>query len=160
MKVGDAGADLVTSGGLHRHHEDGRREVFPFLTLSARGRFVPAIVMSSITTASRFEVVQRCPEVELALRLFGVSPNWYDLFKVSEIIDHDMGKDGIINEGWCTKFELGRFTGSANNYHATGLQARHAPNGWSPMTKPVMSLGEAEEFIRKLLDNWIRTKVQ
>ncbi|CAA9548568.1 MAG: hypothetical protein AVDCRST_MAG18-104 [uncultured Thermomicrobiales bacterium] len=62
---------------------------------------------------------------------------------------------GLVDKGWCTKGDLDHFTASANNYHATGLDARL---DWRPMKKPAMTLQEAQDFIRVLLDSWIRTK--
>jgi hypothetical protein len=171
LKVRDPASELVKSGGLSRHHEDGRREVFAFFSGIGRVRTTAATAtltggvastpLPGTTIASRFEIARRCPEVNLALRFFAAPPDWFNLYKVGEIIKHDMGTvKEIVDKGWCTKSDFDHFTASANNYHATGLQARHARLDWGPMKKPAMKLEEAQNFIQGLLEHWVRTKAE
>jgi hypothetical protein len=171
-KVHFGDTDPVKLAGVSRLHPNGRREVFAFMSGIGRSRaraFGVATVTSSngepvapvpgTTIASRLEVARRYPEVGLALRFFATSPNWFDLYKVSELVEQDAGNvRGIVAKGWCTKADFDHFTASANNYHATGSSARHARLDWRPMNQPAMTLQEAEDFIRGLLDNWIRLK--
>jgi hypothetical protein len=171
-KVHFGDADPVKLGNVSRIYPDGHRDVFAFMSATAggRARVFAALTVTTrngevvapvpgTTIGSRLEVARRCPEVSLALRFFASSPNWFDLYKVSELIEQDVGNvRGIVGKGWCNKADFDHFTASANNYHATGSSARHARLDWRPMNRPAMTLQEAEDFIRGLLDNWIRLK--
>lgn len=153
-----------------RVHEDGRQERFVFGSASLRGRArltgaltgggLVAPTTPGDTIASRVEIARRAPEVELALRFFATRPNWFDLYKVWEIVRGNVGggKRALIKRGWGTKDDHNRFTYSANNYRASGMAARHAPGAAEESSLSPMSLEDAQEFIRTLLDNWIRTK--
>jgi len=54
-------------------------------------------------------------------------PNWWNLFKVYEIIKEEVGGDKEIQKtGWVTKEELSLFWQTAQSWEALGDAARHA----------------------------------
>jgi hypothetical protein len=67
----------------------------------------------------------------------------------------DVGGD-MVTKGWTTKAEAGRFTQTTNSVGASGDEARHAAEH-TPPPKP-MSLKDAEQFIKALLADLIRSK--
>ena len=100
---------------------------------------------------------RKYPEVEEAMRHYANQTNWFNLFKVYEVIEHDVDK-AILN-----KWVQGRtedFTYSANNARVSGYDARHSsakfPKASSRRT--AMSLPEGTEFVTNLLIQWLRTK--
>ena len=69
------------------------------------------------------------------------------LYKVWECIKKENGgKNGIVRKGWDSRYEIGRFTGSAQ-------EDRHGEKR-SDVTAPEMTLPEAQAFIRKLIVVW------
>jgi hypothetical protein len=69
------------------------------------------------------------------------------LYKVWEYIKKgNGGLNGIVRKGWDSRYEIGRFTGSAQ-------EDRHGEKR-SDMTAPEMTLPEAQAFIRKLIVVW------
>lgn len=100
---------------------------------------------------------RKYPEVEETMRHYANQTNWFNLFKVYEVIEHDVDKATL------NKWVQGRaedFTYSANNARVSGYDARHSsakfPKASSRRT--AMSLPEATEFITNLLIQWLRTK--
>jgi hypothetical protein len=87
---------------------------------------------------------------------------------VYEIIRDDISPSGqlskreFVNRGWCTADELARFVKSANDQTLSGEQARHArETGHSGSQQPPivpMTLAEAEEFINRLVRQWLDTR--
>jgi hypothetical protein len=91
-----------------------------------------------------------------ALQHYSNQLNWFNLYKVYEVIEHDVGKKTI--DSW-TKGRNDDFTYSANNAHASGLAARHSLKRYAPSSKrKALSLEEATEFISNLLVQWLQTK--
>ena len=96
------------------------------------------------------------PIVRDALRLLGTDedPSWTTLYKVLELIGRDLGNEHeITNRGWASRNQIGRFRQSANNWEASGLDARHAID-WTP-PKDAMLIHEARQFIRELVSKWL-----
>jgi hypothetical protein len=56
------------------------------------------------------------------------------------------GQKGVIRKGWASKYEVSRFTGTAQ-------EDRHGEKP-ANMTAPEMTLPEARAFVLKLLDAW------
>lgn len=170
-KVHFGDGEPVRSDTVYRVHDDGRRDAFVVLSgvIKARSRVtgVASVVGRSAspppqpgaTIASRVEVARRHREVDLALRLFAAESNWFNLYRVWEIIKRDVHLAQIESQGWCTRDQHERFTFSANEFRASGIHARHADR--SPTKKPdpaPITMQEGHDFIRALLDRWIRTK--
>ncbi len=80
--------------------------------------------------------------------------SWFELYKVYEIIEHNVDRKEIIKRGWATGKKLERFTRTANSRSAAGVWARHGVETSQPPPNP-MSLLEARKFIDKLLEKWI-----
>ena len=96
--------------------------------------------------------------VALALELFAHDPNWYDLYKVLDVVEEDVsGERALEAKGWVPRSELKRFTQTANSHGAVGLDARHARNAFRPPKVP-MPLADAVDLIRRVLISWLATK--
>lgn len=97
------------------------------------------------------------PEVEEAMLHFANQRNWFNLYKVYEVIEHDVGKN-TINK-WM-QGQADDFTYSANNARVSGLNARHfsAKFQKTSVKRTPMSLQQAIEFISSLLLQWLQTK--
>ena len=96
------------------------------------------------------------PIVRDALRLLGTDddPSWTTLYKVLELIGRDLGNErSIIERGWASRKQIERFRHSANNWQASGLDARHAIE-WRP-PQDAMLIQEARQFIRELVSKWL-----
>jgi hypothetical protein len=103
-------------------------------------------------------VAQRDPNVWRALRLFGLSTEPVNLFRVYEVIREDLGGQAeIVQRGWATNKQISRFTNSLDNRAAMGDKARHAVSKTQPPKKP-MSLPEAQAFVTGLLEKWLASK--
>lgn len=77
---------------------------------------------------------------------------WVTLYKIYEIIDHDVN---IKKRGWLTKRERNSFRRSANHPKASNVfDSRHGVQTQEPPEKP-MSLNEAEKIINKLIVHWM-----
>jgi hypothetical protein len=96
--------------------------------------------------------------VARALALLAREPTWYDLYKVLELIEQDVGGERALQSlSWEQADELRRFTHTANNAGALGLDARHARLDWQPPANP-MPLTDATDMIRRLMEKWLATK--
>jgi len=81
--------------------------------------------------------------------------SWSDLYRLYEVIEHDVGgATAIERAGWSSGALLERFTRSANSLHAAGDQARHGVERTDPPRNP-LTLSEARELIDKLLRAWL-----
>ena len=116
----------------------------------ARG---PTEADAAIKAAFTEEVLSR------ALQFFSLEKNWVNLYKVLDAIEEDMGSaDAVMKKGWVSASEIDRFTGTANNHNAAKGNARHGYVSKRPMKKKPMTLAEAEQLIRTLLTQWLKTK--
>ncbi len=104
------------------------------------------------------ELALRDPVVEKALRLRS-SPtrDWSDLYRLYEIVEHDVGSQTIIQNGWASRSEITRFARSADSVTAAGDAARHGVERQEPPPKPI-SLAEASRLIDRILERWLLTK--
>ena len=74
-------------------------------------------------------------DVADALWVLGQSDplDWYDIYKVWEIVEHAIGGSGQVQKlGWTTKADINRLTASANHPGISGDEARHARYKGSP----------------------------
>jgi len=155
-------------GAVIRQYEDGRRDAFVMgsatLTLQSAKLKATGTVGSGNTTSQLprptqwISLATRDVKVAQALRLWGTGPiDWVNLYRVFEVIEGDIG-GAIYRNKWTTHTEAVRFTRTANSVAVLGDAARHAkPNVLAP-AKP-MSLGEARNFVRHLLEQWIDSKL-
>lgn len=104
------------------------------------------------------EVGLRDSRAARALEFFAREPNWYDLYKVLDVIEEDVGGEkALANKGWVSRSELKRFTATANNLATLGPDARHAIDAWKPPASP-MTLDDAVSTIGRILSAWLATK--
>lgn len=102
------------------------------------------------------EIAERDNHVAKALRLFEQELNWLNLYKISEVIFEDQGKE-IIEKGWATLEEVNLFRETANCCRAIGDAARHARDKDRPPAMP-LALGEAQALIRRVASRWLEEK--
>ncbi len=103
-----------------------------------------------------WHLAQKQPEVYEVLNYLVNETNWFNLYKIHEVIEHDIGEKTL--DTW-TKGISDDFTYSANNAHASGLAARHSSMKYPPSSKrKAMSLEEGAEFISHLSLQWFQTK--
>jgi hypothetical protein len=106
--------------------------------------------------AIRSNIVKKIAQTSerTALRVLGIrEPGWGDLYKLLEVIEQAVGRARIVKQGWATGKTLDRFTASANNFMATGLEARHI-KPWDPPANP-MDIDEARRLIHRLVVRWL-----
>jgi hypothetical protein len=80
--------------------------------------------------------------------------DWFDLYKVYEIIRDDVGRSAIIANGWATSGEVNVFTESANRPEVSGDGARHARLPGQPSGRS-MNLGEGAELVKRVAVAWL-----
>jgi hypothetical protein len=96
--------------------------------------------------------------VDDALRYYANETNWFNLYKVYEVIKNDAEIKGVTLK-LLTKNNTERFKYSANNANASGDAARHSLAEFPNKAKLTpLSLGEAENYIDKLLTEWLEAK--
>jgi hypothetical protein len=96
------------------------------------------------------------PELDRALYIFGSLPHeWRSLYVVLEVI-RGAHKDDDFLKGWGKRIDA--FKATAGSYRAIGIHARHGDLGGA--LQPQMTLQEANDLIRTLLERWIRQAVQ
>lgn len=151
-------------GGVLRDHGGGKRDTYVLVsTGEARLRFSVVGVLVGGTPSPPTPVAIRILEaaksdqnLHRALHLWSDRPrSWHRLYVVIEELQHFVG-GSLPSAGYCSEAELRRFTHTANNAEAAGLDARHAFNPNQQPPKKPMTLGEAESFVRTTLDAVLR----
>jgi hypothetical protein len=101
-------------------------------------------------------LTQKHPEVEDALRHLANETNWFNLYKVYEIIAHEVGEKTL--DTWSHR-RIEDFTYSANNAHASGYTARHSSVKFKPSPKrQPLTITEGADLIADLFLQWLRNK--
>ncbi|MDH6198519.1 hypothetical protein M2272_005178 [Mycobacterium frederiksbergense] len=78
--------------------------------------------------------------------------DWYDLYKIHEIIGHDIGgKTRLIEIGWTTKPRDRAFTASADGFDVSGEAARHAVDSHEEPPKHTMTIEQGRAYISDLV---------
>lgn len=97
------------------------------------------------------------PDVAEVLEVLGTSPTpltWIDLYKIYEIVAHNVGNEAKLKEkDWVSSAELTAFTASANRADVSGSEARHARNRGG-LPKRTMTPDEGRAFIGRLVASW------
>jgi hypothetical protein len=98
------------------------------------------------------------PLVRTVLRSHGTArqPDWPNLYRVVEAIDHDLRPMSVVKLGWVAEAAFDAFTASANNAGASGHRARHLRPQRPP--KRTMTLAEAEHLVFGILTRWLLRK--
>jgi len=92
------------------------------------------------------------PELDRALYIFGSLPHeWRSLYVVLEVIRGAHKGDDFF-KGWGERVD--DFKATAGSYRAIGIHARHGDLGGA--SHPRMTLREANDLIRALLEKWMR----
>jgi hypothetical protein len=161
--LGPVGLDSVV-----REEEDGRRHVYVYLSGAIRVRSKVSVAKLTVNGKEETRQIPRPAlwaaiakddeKIRQALRLWVKgSENWADLYKVLEVIQSDVGGAIYTNER-ASKRKVTRFTHTADSVEALGDQARHAKKVGSPPRKP-MTIQEAKQLIKGLLEKWIDSKI-
>lgn len=110
------------------------------------------------------EAAAKSDELTEALSILGVSAqqlDWFDLYKVFEVIrddiagQRDASPSKLLEVGLISRDDLGRFLDAANNRATSGDASRHA-RGRSARPHPrPMRLPEADALIRSMANAWI-----
>jgi hypothetical protein len=133
--------------------------------LTDRLEFCPPAVKEPPIAPDKAEALvalaQQDANVDHALRLWTTKPHTLaELHKVLEVIEKKDANGSVNSRGWATKTELDSFGGSANNPALSGDEARHAYQQGRPPKCTPMTAGEAEQFIARILNNWLLSKLQ
>jgi hypothetical protein len=84
--------------------------------------------------------------------------DWYDLYKVWEILQHAAGgPKKFVTEGWVTSADINRFKASADHPSISGDAARHAREKSTPGPTLRMPLDQADTMMRGLAAKWIES---
>jgi hypothetical protein len=157
----------VEFNGISYVDEEGQRHNFVYLSGVMEGR---SRVSGSLTVVREGEVVEP-PEpprkaemlVDLAARdarvadtlRFFQKGDWVSLYKAWEVVgDAAGGAHSIVSNGWATRVDQSRFTGTAQSREELGDEARHASEKYKSPTNP-MFLSEARAFVRSVIEAWI-----
>lgn len=101
-------------------------------------------------------LAKRSEKVADALRFYERG-DWVNLYKAWEVVcDAAGGSHAVVNNGWATELKRNRFTGTAQSRAQLGDEARHASEKYKAPKNP-MSLEEAREFVRSVIQAWITT---
>lgn len=162
--------DTIEFASLVRMNDDGSHQNHIFLSSKAtaksrtglailtlideNGNTIPDTTPHEITTI--LDILTQYPNVADALHFFREC-DWVNLYKVYEVVRDDLTEAVIIQQGWATKKQLGRFTQTAQSRDTLGDKARHASRKYKPHLEP-MSLSEAKGLIKHLLIHWVQSK--
>ena len=104
------------------------------------------------------ELALREETVARALRMLSRDTSWSDLYKVYEIVRHDVGgRKGITEKRWASRNQIDRFTGTADSWDVLGENARHGVQRRDPPPNP-MGLEEARSLVRTIVVLWLGSK--
>lgn len=156
----------VKLGSVDRENDSGGKNIHIFVsdTINVRSKVRARLSVNggvqkpSIPKPTTWlSIAYNEEKVEHALRIWGKEPHdWINLYKILEIIESDVGGN-IYLEGWTNKSEIRRFTQTANSFEILGDEARHAKENVPAPAKP-MTIQEAQQLFRELLQNWIESK--
>ena len=125
-------------------------------TLSSFESKLQKIAGQPLNFTEIWQLTQKYPEVNEALHHLANETNWFNLYKVYEIIEHDVGKKTL--DTW-TQGQNDDFTYSSNNAHASQYAARHSSVKYGPSHKrKSLAPSEAAEFITSLFLQWLQAK--
>ena len=81
-----------------------------------------------------------------AVTLLGGAGDWYDLYKVWEVLKSKIGKKAIVDKGWASNKELGRLTQTINHYRHYRKELPSDPPSYEDARRQIV------ELVRKALD--------
>lgn len=157
----------LRSNTVYKLMEDGQRTGHVHLV----GRFVSPVTIKDTATITEISGNVTMEEIEplgnrllrignlnqkfgQALELWSNSLNDpRSLYFLLELIESDVGN--VASVGWVTQNQRSLFMRSVNHNEVFGVRARHASSSTPPPSSP-MSIEQANEFVRSLLDKWIQ----
>lgn len=172
--VRDSHEPLVT-GAVHKHHMDGRRDIFVHIRESIQTRDEFCEVTFTITDAQGNLVQQPSPPprtvtisvlatqdaaVTKVMRLFAApdAKTWVGLYRLHEVIEADVGGEhSLQKKNWGSKSDIKRFKHSANSVNVAGDAARHGKEHEHPPSYP-MTIEEAVAYVNYLMHAWLSSK--
>jgi hypothetical protein len=139
------GSDHATghdSGTRIRKHADGTEEE----------------MLSPLPPAVWTNIALRDASVAEVLDLLSTGqPSWGGLYHIFEVVEQDIGTH-IDKKGWASRGDIRAFKYSANEPSVAGIEARHGKK-MGQSRADTMALPEAEEFIYRILEGWLRAKI-
>lgn len=134
--------------------------VVPSLVVHAEV-FAPTILINGVAAQPaplRAELALRSTVVRTVLALCASDPSFVNLYRITEMVIDDVGGQATLDRlGWAPRAERRRFFQTANSLDAVGIEARHGtrcvPSPLTPMT-----LDEATELVRRLVERWLDSK--
>jgi hypothetical protein len=83
---------------------------------------------------------------------------WFNLYKVFEVIRDDVGNEKVLQEKkLMSASEIHSFRGTSQNRRVIGELARHGTKNFQIPKKPI-TLEEAYNLMKRVFENWIKTK--
>jgi hypothetical protein len=152
---------VVTLGNLMRIDERGRHHFIMIAdTLRIRIRTNAVVVKANgvfeESINNWIELAEQYESVRDALFFFK-EVNWWNLYKVFEVISMDISGQHNLYPKYMTRSEYNRFHHTAQSREAIGELARHGKK--IPAPAEPMSLNEAYHLIKTTVDKWIGEKL-
>lgn len=85
--------------------------------------------------------------------------SWTDLYRIYEVIEHDISENYIMSKGWASKSDIKLFRRTANSVAVAGDEARHGKKTGEPPKNP-MAKKEGRELIKKIISEWMNEKIK
>jgi hypothetical protein len=142
-------------GKLHHYVTIAHTE-FRLITYAPVNRINSQIIGEDPTKISkRIEIGQKLPNVERVLRILNTQPwDFKNLYNVLDIIEQDCKDREISIDLFINKTLIDTFTGTANNYKASGDEARHQKDFGEKPSK-TMTIQEAKNLFSELVKRWL-----
>lgn len=134
-----------------------QRQQFPII--GKMEAFAPSMRSGEPDPAEFIALALKDKAAAKALRLYSIELDWTNLYRIYEIIVEDAKQSTIFARGWASEDEIKTFKASANNASVSGDLARH---GTMKHGKPkqTMSMARARHVIRRVLSNWLNSKIK
>jgi hypothetical protein len=160
----------VEFDGINQIDDKGKRHHFVYLSGTTEGRSkVPASFMvtregdvakpsqTPNEAESLVDLAEQDERVANTLRFFQKG-DWINLYKAWEIVARYVagGAHDVVKNGWATRDDQNRFTGTAQSRRELGDEARYASEDYKPPKKP-MTLDEAWTFVNSVIEAWVQT---
>lgn len=131
-------------------------------------RFLQAANAQHPNLGEAWLAIRNNPKVFEAMHYYASPFDWFNLYKVYQIIKRDVGKsehNGTLPRGTFDRWTQNRaraldFEQSANDFNRSRYDARHSSeDSHSVPNATTMSLHEATHFVTDLLTHWLQTKI-
>lgn len=153
----------VFAGSIYKVYPNGRKDVSIQLnTIKGFSRVRGSLTIKgdNTTTATTVEKYLKLAEKDVHVRAalnFFKRIAWGNLYKVYEIICKDMNGEKNIYQ-FCPKSQIILFRRTAQSPDIIGEDARHAYQRHKP-PKEIITVKQAHSIIKRLFENWIKSKI-